>query len=303
MVLLYTYLIVDLGCLKNEPSTRILEFFVVFIVIYFFYILSGIFRRTFYGRKASNIRLIVISFIFLIVIAVSYRFLYSYFQNNKLIINQVFIGLTIVLTITYRMFRAKSSRRKCTIAVDVDGVLANQINGVLPIIKRKENIQLEYKDISSWDKKINDTSIDKIIKEEVKKKQYVLSMPLHHCANKVIRHLIKKYRIVIASARPANSSLWTKIWLWKNKIRYDEYYNLKEGEKQNASEKIDILIDDYIGNIKAFLEKQDGKAILFSQPWNQDHSSIEEFIKNGKLVIVNNWKEVQQKINELLKEV
>ena len=193
-------------------------------------------------------------------------------------------------------------KRNYTIAVDVDGVLADQISGILPIIIKVQGVMLKYDEVTSWNLPINDTSIDIIIVNEQKKRSYILNMPVHKGAREVLNRLNDKYYVNIATARPSDSDSWTKEWLSKNKIPYDSYYNLKEGGKQNAKESFDVLIDDYIGNIKAFLDKCEGKAILFSQPWNKDRSNLVKYINNGRLAIANNWIEIENKVKEFLKD-
>ena len=65
-------------------------------------------------------------------------------------------------------------KRNYTIAVDVDGVLADQISGILPIIIKVQGVMLKYDEVTSWNLPINDTSIDIIIVNEQKKRSYIL---------------------------------------------------------------------------------------------------------------------------------
>lgn len=300
IVSMYSYLLVDLDHIYRNPEDMILEFFIAFILIYFGYISSGLLRKAKYGRRASRTFHIGIFFLLFISTALLYYFFYEKSPGNTISVNRFFIIITICLTIIYRISRSLISKRQYTIAIDVDGVLANQIDGILPVIKKEHGVQLNYRNVTSWNLPIKDSSIDKIIVEEQKQRGYIVNMPLFLMANEVVNKLIKKHYIAIATSRPLDTDKWTKEWLTKNEITYDRFHNLKEGGKQNADEDFDILIDDYIGNIKAFLEKHEGRAILFSQPWNQDRSNLEEFIKNGRLLIVNNWGEVEQRVKQIL---
>ena len=87
-------------------------------------------------------------------------------------------------------------------------------------------------------------------------------MPAIAKASDSVNTLIRKYRIVIVTARAPLSDSWTKSWLSKNDIPYDAYVNVKEGSKQNIDFDASILIDDYLGNIEEFLQQSDGVAIL-----------------------------------------
>lgn len=299
IVLLYSYLLVYLEYLYKNPNNYLIEFFITFILIYFGYIFSGILRKIQYGKRASRLTLIIIFCLLFLILTIIYYLFDKTFIKNNIIVNRIFLISTIFLTLLYRIIRSQISKRKFTIAVDVDGVLANQIDGILPIIKKEKGIDLSYNDVNNWRLQIKDTSIDKIIIEEQKHKNYILNMPVHNNAKDVVNKLIKKHYIAIATARPTDSDYWTKEWLSKNNISYDSYYNLKEGGKHNANEDFDILIDDYIGNLEIYLEKHEGKAILFNQPWNQDRSNLEIYIKNKRLAIANNWNEIENLVKNM----
>jgi len=191
-------------------------------------------------------------------------------------------------------------KRKYYIAIDVDGVIANQIDGILPIIEKQYNVKLTYNDVKRWDLPIKDTNITNIIVNEQKHKKYIVGMPPVENAAKVIGNLCKLYYIAIATARPNVTDTWTKEWLSNNRIAYDDYYNLKEGEKHNAGTDFDILIDDYTKNIFNFLEKGEGKAIIFKQPWNEDLSELQKYIDNERLKVVKSWNEIPNKIKGMV---
>lgn len=301
IVLVYTYFLVYIDFIKGNPDKYLIEYYIAFIVIFIGYSLSGILRIVQYGRRASRIWLIVSFLIINIIIAISYSILFGVFDTQSVFINRIYFVVSIIITIIYRIVRFRVSKRKYTIAIDVDGVLADQIAGIIPIVKNEHKIDLQYEDIISWNLKIKKTSIDKIIINEQKERGYVLGMPMHAGAYEIVNKLIKHHYIAIATARPIDSDHWTKEWLNNNKIPYDSYHNLKESGKHNASENFNILIDDYIGNIKSFLDKHDGKAILFSQPWNQKRTDLMKYIDEGRLIVVTNWQDIPESINDLLK--
>lgn len=300
IVLLYSYLLSYISRISDFPNENFYEFFYAFALIFFGYLLSGLLRMLEYGRRASKIGLII--FFILVFTLNAYLYHKSYKPVNCPEYNRTFFVYTFGLYVFYRIIRWELSSRKFNIAVDVDGVLANQIEGILPIIEKDHGVKLTYDDITDWKLPINDTDIAVLIVDEQNHKNYVINMPVHQGAETALNTLIKKHYISIATARAKSTDTWTKNWLSMNKIPFDNYYNLKEGEKHNADIEFDILIDDYPGNIIKFLERADGKAILFTQPWNTDHSGLELFINEGRLAVVTSWDEIPATIaNQLSK--
>lgn len=300
IVLTYSYLFVFLDYLNKKPDGSIVPFLFALSLIYVGYAISGFLRRIQYGKRASRLGLILIYLVLFSALVFAYLFCYNKFPNSIVLVNRWFLLSTIILTISYRVIRSRLKRRAHIIAVDVDGVLANQIQGIIPIVEKEEGVKLSYNDVTSWNLPIGSTSIDKVIVREQAQRNYVVNMPLHKNANLVIDSLIKKYQIAIATARPTASDQWTKEWLSKNGISYDSYHNLKEGEKHNANLHFDILIDDYIGNVKSYLEKHTGKAILFAQPWNKDREQLQTYIQDGRLAICEEWSQIQKLVTQML---
>jgi hypothetical protein len=53
-----------------------------------------------------------------------------------------------------------------------------------------------------------------------------------------------------------------------------------------------VLVDDYLGNIREYLAKTNGIAILVDQPWNRDRRDLQKYIKDGRLTVVSDLAEV-----------
>jgi 5'(3')-deoxyribonucleotidase len=197
-------------------------------------------------------------------------------------------------SIAYRLIRAKLRRRTVWLAVDVDGVLANQIKTLLPILKKKYAVSLNYGDITEWDLPIGQKGLAGVIKEEQKNKQFILNMPPIAGASKGLTKLSNRYKIAVITARDPISDDWTQRWLKEHSMAFDAYENLQEGTKQHGQQDASILIDDYIGNIHAFLAEGEGRAILFTQPWNSDHSQLDGYAGEERLAFADNWPDVVQ---------
>jgi len=292
-------LLVNPNVTNAGPNANILPLFTCLTFIFTLYLVSGLLRIKQYGRHTSRVWLITVFLLLNAIVAAGY-FFFSSDGNRNWITNAVCIGLAILLMVAYRVVRFSMAKRIKWIAIDVDGVLANQIDGILPIANDHVEKPLTYSDITEWDLKIGETDIATLIVSEQQKQRYVMAMPVHSNAQSSIADLIRNYRIAIATARTPKIDRWTIRWLKENKIYYDIFNNSKEGNKQNIDVDPSLLIDDYIGNIKSFLENSDGSAILFSQPWNQQRDQLQSFIDNGRLKIAEDWKHARELVSELI---
>ncbi|MEQ8851489.1 hypothetical protein [Gimesia sp.] len=304
IVIAYAFLLFSLEKLQENKEANIESLLFCFSLIFLFYFLSGLLRRFRYGRHASRIKIIIAFWLIFGFLAYAYDYCYSVYPRKELL-NVVFIILAIFTTILYRVLRMKYAHRKNGIAVDVDGVLADQITNLLPIIKDKYNVDLNYEDIKEWDLKITgtDTDVAEVIKEEQLHKKYVLSMQAIPGAVQAVKDLMCHFKIVIVTSRSSESDNWTKKWLDKHGIPFDAYVNMREGNKHNTDIDYEILIDDYLGNIEKYLTKSDGIAILFSQPWNHERSHLNKYIEAGRLYVFTEWEDIVAKIVELKKEL
>ena len=209
------------------------------------------------------------------------------------------------LNFLYRYLRVKrsSQRRKIRengfrIGIDIDGVLADQISPILPRINKEYGLEMTYDDVNEWELKIGNTNIAEIIENSHLESSIVKYMPLHKNSKNGVAKLSLNNYIIIITSRNEEIDEWTKEWLTKNNITYDEYKNSSGVSKSTFN--IDILIDDYMGNIQQFLEEKDGYAILFDQPWNQDRTEVAKHLDNKRLYVANDWKKIPNLI-ELFK--
>jgi hypothetical protein len=90
-----------------------------------------------------------------------------------------------------------------SLGVDLDGVLANQVIGVLPRIKTEYGVELAYDDVIHWRLPIVPTNgreatniADEIVAAQ-NDRVYVLSMPLHAEAHQMLDMLRERFRIVV----------------------------------------------------------------------------------------------------------
>ena len=102
------------------------------------------------------------------------------------------------------------------------------------------------------------------------------------------------------TARPPESMESTRQWLHSNGIPFHDFANLCEGAKHNTVCPCDLLIDDYKLNIEEYLQNAKGSAILFSQPWNTDHTDLTTHLASKRLLVASNWDEAMHLIPQAL---
>jgi len=186
-----------------------------------------------------------------------------------------------------------------TVAVDVDGVLAEQVIPVLKRIKEKYGISLSKEQITEWEFQIGNTDIKTEIELAEKEEDFVRSMlPLKGCSE-ALSKLAHTFQVVVATSRDPMTDSWTKDWLNANGIKYHRFVNTHEEGKSLPS--VQILIDDYEQNIKEFVTSgsDSRQAILFSQPWNTDHHSLMPFIVAKRVYVASGWSKVVDLIRRI----
>ena len=182
-----------------------------------------------------------------------------------------------------------------TIAVDVDGVLADQVTPVLDIIKDEYGVTMKKEDVKSWDEPIPGTSSNvKIeIEDSHKDDNHVLSMPVIDDARNVLHHIKSDGHVVVIATNRINVSRGaTEQWLVDNDIPYDSFFNINGGSKSDVE--ADVIIDDYPPNVNTFISES-RYGILFLQPWNRSDSCLNHSRVHG----ARGWTEVYKIIRFL----
>ncbi|MCC6019601.1 MAG: hypothetical protein LM601_11250 [Candidatus Verstraetearchaeota archaeon] len=219
------------------------------MIIFLLYSITGFVRiHEWKDNRVSNLKL---NSTMTIIFGILYALL-STFNLHDPILNA---SVTIVLVLFYRGVRAKWGYSKLiTVGVDIDGVLAEQVDHTLKWLKNKKGINLKVnqkEDIKKWDEEIApgltfDEAIEKLLRED---EFFIQEMPVIIGSIKNMEEIYRKYHIVIASSRPPESERATKVWLSKHfKDKYHEYVNTHQIGKHNLG--LHVLIDDNLENIK-----------------------------------------------------
>lgn len=166
------------------------------------------------------------------------------------------------------------------IAVDIDGVVGDQVPHVLKRINRKLRSSYSKSDIRSWNERLAETDIETEIEEALLDEEYVLTMPVYRGARGALRVMREGgYYIILATGRPPTSHGATEKWLQKREVPYDEVVNTRETGKRVVA--ADILVDDNVLNVIDFAHSG-RRAILFLQPWNDRERPDDERIYRAR---------------------
>jgi 5'(3')-deoxyribonucleotidase len=182
------------------------------------------------------------------------------------------------------------------VGVDIDGVLGDQVSGVLARVNARLGLSLAYDDIVHWDVPLGDTSFVPEIREAMKDPAYVRGMPVHDGAAALLEELKGIYHVKLLTVRPAEAIQATEQWLADNGLVFDELAQAEEAKK--SLHEVDALIDDYVGNLADFLENGRGPAILVDQPWNQDISALNLWRGDARLIQVDKLADVPGLLRE-----
>ena len=308
VVTVYAYLLFSIEPFKAQPDGNIGYFLLGHVFVALTYYLSGAARQMVYGWQASNIPPILHYGVLALLLAISYFFLRNYWYPSGALgtaLNVSYVTVSGFATLAYRRTRRRFTedrkRRKATgkrVGVDVDGVLGNQIPYILGILSRKFGTTLRFNDIVQWDLPVGPSNIAIEIKTTmINDPEYALSMPRHKNARRMLRELFDANTVVVITARPPEAEERTKRWLLRHRLPHDEFRTAKEASKSEHG--LDVLVDDYSGNVRDFLRRTNGVAILVDRPWNRDRASVEEWIPD-RLRIVTDLKSVPVVIHSLL---
>lgn len=301
IVITYAYMFFAIIDFDHDPSRSIARYLIGFPIIFAAYYLGGLARQRTHGRLASNPAPIVLAGSAYIALYFVYRVAYAGLPNHAWA-NAGAIVVAFAVIAGYRVGRARVVKRRqaekkngLVVAIDIDGVLANQITGIIPRARARLGLQFSYSDVTEWRFRLGETDIANEIALAYEDPDYILTMPVHRGAREFVDALYRKNTVVLLTARPLGTKALTMQWLENHGFTYDELLNAKEEKKSLYG--ADVLIDDYIGNISEFLAHGHGTALLVRQPWN--HRAVHdlaEWIGSHRLHIVDDLQEARKTV-------
>jgi 5'(3')-deoxyribonucleotidase len=181
------------------------------------------------------------------------------------------------------------------IAVDIDGVLADQVGAVLRVIEKEYGLKYLKSDVNRAHWTFSGGEIWSEISRLLADPEYTLSVPLIEGSQKGIEQLAD-YNVCVVTARRSNAEDATKQWLSTHFPCLTEYYHARTGMKHNIPS--DVLIDDLDMNIVEFVKSDPNRrGILFVHPWSMNCTGIENY--SNQVHYCPEWKSVVRAIHDI----
>ncbi len=181
------------------------------------------------------------------------------------------------------------------VAVDVDGVLGDQVPHVLARAEKEKGIKMDKHDITEWDTKVGDEPFDKLISRYLLDPDFVRSMPVIPKGKEALDQIRTRANVVLASSRPAETEAATVEWFQERFGWRPRYINTTHSGK--ACLPAQVLVDDNLDNARQFaLANSSRRAILLRQPWNTRTENLNDLIGQKRVVIAANWDEITREL-------
>jgi 5'(3')-deoxyribonucleotidase len=181
------------------------------------------------------------------------------------------------------------------IAVDIDGVLADQVGAVLRVIEKEYGLKYLKSDVNCAHWTFSGREIWSEITRLLVDPEYTLGVPLIEGSQKGIEQL-GDHDVCVVTARRPNTEDATKQWLSTHFPCLTEYYHASTGMKHNIPS--DVLIDDLDMNIVEFVKSDPNRCgILFVHPWSINGTDIANYSK--QVHYCPEWKSVIRAIHDI----
>lgn len=155
---------------------------------------------------------------------------------------------------------------KPVVAVDVDGVVADQVTHVLHRANRAMGLSMTADQIVAWNTPVGGVGFAQLIEEYLRDPEFVRTMPEIPGASAAVRALCEQAVVRFASSRPTETESETKQWLTNHLGWEPDFVNTMGTQKGDVD--ANVLIDDGDHNIVSFLSKPRRIGILMLRRWN-----------------------------------
>jgi 5'(3')-deoxyribonucleotidase len=181
------------------------------------------------------------------------------------------------------------------IAVDIDGVLADQIGSALQRIEKEYGQRYHRSEVTrahwTFDGRDIWTEISRLLKDP----EYVMAIPVIEGSQAAVQKLAGR-DVHVATARRPETEKSTKQWLSRHFPDLKEYHHARTGAKHAVLS--DLLIDDFDLNIVGFVESSPHRrGVLFQQPWSINDTGIENY--SDQVYFCKDWPSVLKVIDEI----
>jgi len=160
--------------------------------------------------------------------------------------------------------------KRLRIGLDIDGVIVDYIQPVLPLLSEVCKRQVTYSELCHWDlSKALDVPVHKInaVWSEMYNNRLLLEAPPVEGALDGIRSL-SGHELCIITGRPYMIKHVTETWFSNYAVKYDELIFATPGSKLSVAGGIDVFIEDYYEEAIR-LSEAGIFTLLYDRPWNQ----------------------------------
>ena len=160
--------------------------------------------------------------------------------------------------------------KRLIIGLDIDGVIVDLGNAMLPLLSEVCAKPVLYQDLCSWDlgEALNiDEKTMESLWEQVLSDELLRDAPPIEGAIKGLS-LLNKHEIWLVTSRPTYLRSVTLSWLEEHKIHYDNIIFDKRGDKLSVGPKFNVFVEDFIEEAR-IIAKAGIFTLLFDQPWNK----------------------------------
>ncbi|MFB3764011.1 MAG: hypothetical protein ACE14P_02045 [Methanotrichaceae archaeon] len=184
---------------------------------------------------------------------------------------------------------------KLKIAVDIDGVLADQVGAALKKIEERYGQRYSKNDVDRAHWIFGGRDIWSEISELLTNPEYVMGLSVIEGSQIALRQLANHSVCVVTARRPETEKA-TKQWLNVYFPCLKEYYHARTGTKHTIPS--DVLIDDFDLNIVEFVRSDPNRyGILFMQPWSINGAEIDTY--SDRIYYCNKWQSVVEAVVEI----
>jgi 5'(3')-deoxyribonucleotidase len=190
-------------------------------------------------------------------------------------------------------------RHELKIAVDIDGVLADQVGAVLRVIEKEYGLKYLKSDVNRAHWTFSGREIWAEIARLLADPEYTLGVPLIEGSQKGVEQLAD-HDVCVVTARRPNSEVATKQWLSTHFPYLTKYFYARTGTKHNIPS--DVLIDDLDMNIVEFVKSDPNRCgILFVHPWSINSVGIENY--SNQVYYCHEWRSVVRAVGDIDRRV
>jgi 5'(3')-deoxyribonucleotidase len=181
------------------------------------------------------------------------------------------------------------------IAVDIDGVLADQVGAVLRVIEKEYGLKYLKSDVNRAHWTFSGREIWSEIARLLADPEYTLSVPLIEGSQKGIKQLTD-HEVFVVTARRPNAEVATKQWLSTHFPCLTDYHRASTGTKHTIPS--DVLVDDLDINIVEFVKSDPNRrGILFVHPWSINGTDIKNY--SNQVHYCHEWQSVVSAIHDI----